>query len=310
MSVRGLGQIRNLVCVALCAGLLGSTSSAGGTLPGLTAGGAVLAQAQNVEFVGQIGGWTKVFAVQGSYVYLGVGLQIEVLDVSNPAAPVKLSSYRGPGQRVADIEIVGHYAYVASGGVGDGNDVLILDISNPAALVKVGGFDTPGAIRGLYVAGHHAYLAAGTAGLRIVDVSNPTAPWEVGLYDVPYPARDVYVAGNYAYVGYGEIYVYASGNFCSTYGGLDVVDISDPSAPRQMGHYDARGGYIDNVQVSGSYAYITGLWCSGKTARQRSHLRVLDVSDPAAPLEVADYTIPRFMHSVCVVQDHAYVAAG
>jgi len=77
MSTRGPCQIRCLVCVLLCATLLGSTSSAGGKLSGLTAGGAMLAQAQNVELVGQIGGWTTTLAVQGSYVYLGIGSRVE-----------------------------------------------------------------------------------------------------------------------------------------------------------------------------------------------------------------------------------------
>jgi hypothetical protein len=45
------------------------------------------ADAQNVELLGQIGGATYAIAVQGDYVYLGVGPRLMVMDVSSPANP-------------------------------------------------------------------------------------------------------------------------------------------------------------------------------------------------------------------------------
>ncbi len=44
-------------------------------------------QAENVEFIGQIGGVTYAVAVQGTYAYIGVGPRLVILDVSDPARP-------------------------------------------------------------------------------------------------------------------------------------------------------------------------------------------------------------------------------
>ena len=46
------------------------------------------ADAENVEFVGHIGGVTHAVAVQGSYAYIGEGPRLTILDISNPASPI------------------------------------------------------------------------------------------------------------------------------------------------------------------------------------------------------------------------------
>jgi hypothetical protein len=43
-------------------------------------------QQTNWKLVGQVGGPTQAVAVQGNYAYVGVGLRLVVLDVSNPTA--------------------------------------------------------------------------------------------------------------------------------------------------------------------------------------------------------------------------------
>jgi hypothetical protein len=56
------------------------------------------------------------------------------------------------------------------------------------------------------VAGNHAFLADGGAGLRVVDVSDPTEPREVGFYDTPGSACGVAVSGNNAYLAAGTYF--------------------------------------------------------------------------------------------------------
>ena len=46
------------------------------------------ADAENVEFVGQIGGSTYTVFVEGDYAYIGVGPRLTILDVSNPTFPL------------------------------------------------------------------------------------------------------------------------------------------------------------------------------------------------------------------------------
>ena len=76
--------------------------------------------------------------IVGNYAYVadgGGGLQI--IDISNPAAPTLVGNYDTYGN-AEDVEIVGNYAYVADGGL------LIIDISNRTTPTFVGNYDTYG----------------------------------------------------------------------------------------------------------------------------------------------------------------------
>jgi hypothetical protein len=66
------------------------------------------------------------------------------------------------------------------------------------------------------------------------------------------------VSGGYAYVASG---------------GLQVIDISDPVSPKQVGFYDT---VTLGLHVSGGYACVA----------EGSSLRVIDISDPNLPKEV------------------------
>ena len=68
-----------------------------------------------IEWVGSIGGSVRAVAVEGDYAYLGEGAALTVLDVSDPAQPVRVSRLALPGI-VQGIHIVGDYAYVADMG--------------------------------------------------------------------------------------------------------------------------------------------------------------------------------------------------
>ena len=59
-----------------------------------------------------------------------------------------------------------------------------------------------------------------------------------GSYDTSDYARGVTVSGDYAYVGDG-------------YGGLVVIDISDPTDPTRVGSFDT-SGHAHGVVVSGN----------------------------------------------------------
>jgi hypothetical protein len=76
----------------------------------------------------------------------------------------------------------------------------VVDVSTPSSPTEVGFYDTPGYANGVAVTGSYAYVADGSAGLRVVDVSTPSGPTEVGFYDTPGEAWGVAVAGGCAYV--------------------------------------------------------------------------------------------------------------
>jgi len=108
----------------------------------------------------------------------------------------------------------------------------------------------------------------------------------VGHYDTPAYALDVYVSDQYAYV--------------AETAGLQIIDVSDPSSPTEVGFYEAPySAGIIKVYVSGQYAYVTDT---------RGWLRIIDVSDPSSPEEVGSY-FPGG-RGIYVLEDYAYVADG
>ncbi len=130
-----------------------------------------------VELVGHWDGayWAEGVAVSGSYAYVAdASTGLHVINISNPASPVRVGGYDGGD--AWDVAICGRYAYVADGGAG----LTIIDISNPDNPVYVGGCNTTGYARALALAGSYAYVADGDAGLVVIDISNPAAPFRVG----------------------------------------------------------------------------------------------------------------------------------
>ena len=106
-------------------------------------------------------------------------------------------------------------------------------------------------------------------------------------------ALSVFVKGSYAYVAASES------------GALEVVDVSDPTAPSHAGKLaDGDGGAelteASSVFVRGDYAYVA----SGGNA---GALQIVDVSDPSSPSHAGKLSLNDPM-GVFVRGDHAYVA--
>lgn len=106
--------------------------------------------------------------------------------------------------------------------------------------------------------------------------------------DPPDYAVAVQVVGTYAYVA-------------DATAGLRVFDVSNPTAPVQVGFCGAPEN-AQAVEVVGNYAYVAngygtnGFW-------------VIDVSNPAAPSPAAYLNTPGYCVSLCLSDNHAYVAA-
>jgi len=142
-----------------------------------------------------------------------------------------------------------------------------------------------GASYAIAVQGQVVYAGVG---LRLValDVSDPTrlvALGQTGCF--PGMVRGAALSGGYAYVAASE-------------GGLRVVDITNPSAPAEVGRC-ATPASAWNVAVSGDYAYV---------AARGAGVRVINIADPAAPHEVGAYTAPSDAYDVAALGDNIYVA--
>jgi hypothetical protein len=221
---------------------------------------------------------------------------LRVTDVSNPESPVELGALDTLGD-AEDVEVVGDLAHVADGSSG----LRTIDVFNPASPVELGALDTPGYAEDVAVVGDLAYVADGGSGLRAIDVSNPGFPVELGALDTPDDAVDVEVVGDLAYVADGS-------------SGLRIIDVANPAFPVEIGSI-AMPDYVYayDVEVIGDLAYVA----SGEVfppfprfrpPRPRGSLRVIDVSDPVFPVELAALETERALYDVEVVGNLAYVA--
>jgi len=232
---------------------------------------------------------TNALYISGNYGYVvsqgNVFSGLRIINLSNPSAPTQVGTLKTNPFRAQRIFVAGQYAYLTGDeGLANTNRLRVVDVSQPNAPQVVGSLSLAGWIMGLHVSGNYAYLADYTSGrLRVVDISNPAQPLEVGSVAVflgtpDDGAWDVFVSGNYAYVSG----VARSGN--SKWGGVEIVDVSDPANRLGMVGGYATSALTDpwDIFVSGSHAFL---------AAGESGLWTINVSDPAHPTQAGRYRV-------------------
>ncbi len=145
-----------------------------------------------------------------------------------------------------------------------------------------------------FVAGSAAYLQSEHR-LIVLDVSNPAAPREVSAFELPGTVSKVCVGGGLAFVTHAPFWE-ADGRLL--HGGLRILSVSDPWQPAEIGQvlYEGDEGFPGGVAVGGRYAYLAD-WAA---------LRVIDISDLAAPRRAAQLNVPA--REVALAGDFAYAA--
>ena len=195
-----------------------------------------------------------VFGYLGEYAYVisYVGVSsistLVVVDVSNPASPTIVGSTNTgtAGLNVADIKVVGKYAYVA--GQSDAqSEILVFDISNPASPYLLSSLPVAHSPQGLDVEGNYLYETFyDQNSLNIYDISNPASLSQVGTASLSGTCKpqDVTVEGTTAYVA------------CYTNSSVAVVDVSNPTSPSVEGYISLPAtSYPIFLESKGSYVY-------------------------------------------------------
>ena len=165
------------------------------------------------------------------------------------------------GGETRAVAVQGTYAYI-----GVGPRLVILNISNPSSPSVVGQSSVlPGMVQDVAVAGSYAYVVDESSGLRIINVSNPAAA--VG-------GRFLRHAGVCRRCGGGR-------ELCLRSRWIVAACASSTSPTRRLpcgGRFlTTRRGHAVGVAVAGGYAYVVDGYSS---------LRIINVSNPAAPTEV------------------------
>jgi len=123
---------------------------------------------------------------------------IEVIDVTNPARPQKITTVSGT-KGASDVHIHDEYLYVARSEAG----IVILDISNKKLPKLVGSFhsDNGGEAKGIWGDGKYLFIVSNR--IEMLDVSNPTSPYVIGEYSKR-GGHDLCVDGKFVYVASGR----------------------------------------------------------------------------------------------------------
>jgi len=270
------------------------------------------------------GSWAYVDKTTGKeYALLGTTSGTAIYDISEESME-ELAFIPGPPSRWREITVLKDHAYIVTEGIGQGEGMQVIDLSNlPVGANLVTTFDsqfTRGHIisRDIYSEDPYVYVSGtcGNCGVEIVDVSSPSNPSLIGSYNPSYYIHDCHVRGNYLYAAaFWE-------------GTIDIVDISDKTNPLLITQIETAGGNthsswttedakhliisaesdglpariwnienLDNLfevatYISNSASLTHNPYTRGDFvffSHNTEGIRVVDMKDPALPLEVGYY---------------------
>ena len=285
-----------------------------------------------VQFDASISGWIggKDYLLLGTNNNGGLTQTgVAIVDLADPLNPHEVSFTNVPhaGMRVHSLTLAGTTLYVSAESA-----LWVLDVAKPSAPKSIA-LNTSIQALTLAVNGKYAYISeVPTTKITVADVSEPAHPTIVGSAMLPTPLSTLppnIIERSYP-VQYDCIQVLRiSGNllFALIYqpmagmpegNGLYILDISTPTAPRQVSYFPNPGApgiltipghggtapypsVYQDIAISGKYAYMAAGGPDG--------MQVLDLSDPSHPREVAH--VPGYGgRQIIVVASRAYLLDG
>ncbi len=149
--------------------------------------------------------------------------------------------------------------------------------------------------------GDYAYVGSWGAGrcpaygVRVVDLRNPAAPAVVAtVAQIPGTSAEDIVPLHVATPAFTGDLLAVGIQRCSNSGaapsGLALVDITDPAAPRDLGFFDTGRGSrgVHELDVTVRNGRVLALLAVPRsTSTYDSDLRIVDVSDPARPVQLS-----------------------
>ena len=160
--------------------------------------------------------------IDGNYAFLAGDYGADVIDITNPTAPVLISNlYGGNFIKVGGVCAQDAYAYAAN------NDYLIpsldiFDFSRPSAPGLIGRYMMKDDyLYDLFVNENYVYLAA-SSGLYVIDVSHPGSPTTAGYLAANVSDGAMTIQGKYIYLTTG------------TDGRLEILEFKAGKIPPQL----------------------------------------------------------------------------
>ena len=210
------------------------------------------------------------FAITGDFIYAANDTSgLRVIDVSDPENPDEVFEFDvdqvASGASVTDDD---QYLFLTAG------DILVFDITNPSNPEHLVTY--PGSTYQLFILGNYAYALRWDEGIVVLDKIDITDPQEItilGTYVTEeWTAQQLFVSGDYCYLTVRE------------YGGLHVINVSDPENMHEVGYYDTPGTAY-NLTVAGNLVFVA----------DGTNLSIYDCSEALYILEPLKSTHGAFM---------------
>lgn len=236
---------------------------------------------------------------------------LSVVDVSGaPSAPPAAVGFVPTASGASDskdVKTYGHYAYLAN----EYGPVQIIDLADPAAPVQVGTLDVQpsaslGGSHNLLVANDHLWVVGGrttgNAGVRVYSLADPTAPAFVGEYQPRHQPNGYY----HDFEVRGTL---ALGSAIYGGGGVDMLDVSDPSAIHLVGQgqftYPGAGAHNTCMTEDGAYVFV-----GDEIGTDGNWVRTFDLRDLDNPELVGEIVVnpEAVVHNCYVRGDRLFVA--
>jgi len=188
--------------------------------------------------------------VQDSVLFvISWGCGLHLVNISQPAAPVGISSICPDGFSTLDAIPMGDYLYIAAGGPG-GWWLLTADISDVAhpavcdsIFVGKSNSDLPQGGFELLSVGGHLYFVLNSVGVVRIDIGNPSDPDVESIY---YDDGDVYIDADYR-----RSYLFLT---CWE-SRIKVLDLADPFNP-QLLQIVQLPTFAERLAVEGDYLHV------------------------------------------------------
>jgi|GEM_PF-969576 len=232
--------------------------------------------------------YAKAVSVSGTYVYSAYNeAGFRVIDISNPANPVKVGEVNTAGQ-AASLDVSGTTAFLGEWGTSPG--LRVINISSPEQPVMSGSVSSSWGLVDIAYQSGYVYAAGQDHGFKVFDVRN-SQPAEVDSLDTN-PPNGVDVENQYAYL--------ATFDMAAMKGKVVVINIANPANVLAMTSFQTRGMALDIV-VSNNLAYV---------ADGASGLSIYDVASPTSPKLKGYFSTTGSARNVFLHQNTAYVAVS
>jgi len=224
------------------------------------------------------GGVTDVCIV-GRYAYVALAeAGLRIIDLEASGGPVEVGSYRIPDGCMRSVDVAWPYLYGGTMSSDSSTGVVVLDISNAGNPTFVGSWVSPdimGCPPGVKAAGGYVYASTRCeSDIRVIDVTDPANPTQVATCATSSPLSC-----------YSEVSVFGSVGYVPSQNGVDVLDLSDPTLPVNLGSVPgAPAGWVFTAGIVDGSLIVSG----------ENDLRTFDISDPAAPALLMTQSYPSF----------------